>query len=293
MPERSGTVAAARPDYVIALRVPPAALSAARERPRWVRLIDSRLVRRLAILIVLAVAWQAYGRFASNDLIFPTLTETARAFWQLLVHGRLLTHTLISLDLLLKAYAIGVVLAFCLVVPAVSFRLGADVLSTLTAMFNPLPAIALLPLAMLWFGLGQSSIVFVTVHSVLWAVALNAHAGFQSVSETVRMAGRNMGMRRLRYVFCLLIPAALPSILTGLRVGWAFAWRTIIAAEMVFGASSGPGGIGWFIFERRDTMDTSAVFAGLATVVLIGLAVEGALFRSIETHTVRKWGMQR
>ena len=104
-------------------------------------------------------------------------------------------------------------------------------------MFNPLPAIALLPLALLWFGLGATSLVFVIVHSVLWAVALNTHSGFTSVSPTLRMAGQNCGLRGLAYVALLLVPAAFPSILTGLKIGWAFAWRTLIAAELVFGVS--------------------------------------------------------
>jgi NitT/TauT family transport system permease protein len=123
-------------------------------------------------------------------------------------------------------------------------------------MFNPLPAIALLPLAMLWFGLGVPSLMFVMVHSVLWAVALNTHAGFQSISETHRMVGQNYGLRGLRYVGAILIRAAFPSILTGLKIGWAFAWRTLIAAELVFGVSSRSGGLGWFIYENRNLLQT-------------------------------------
>jgi NitT/TauT family transport system permease protein len=159
-------------------------------------------------------------------------------------------------------------------------------------MFNPLPAIALLPLALLWFGLGAKSLIFVIVHSVLWAVALNTHSGFMSVSPTLRMAGQNCGLRGIRYVAFLLVPAAFPSILTGLKIGWAFAWRTLIAAELVFGASSRSGGLGWFIFENRNQLETASVFAGLLTVILIGLFVESVIFRSIENATVRRWGMQ-
>ena len=84
-----------------------------------------------------------------------------------------------------------------------------------------------------------------------------------------------------------------PSILTGLKIGWAFAWRTLIAAELVFGVSSGSGGLGWFIFENRNQLETANVFAGLFTVIIIGLLVESVVFRSIENGTVRKWGMQQ
>jgi NitT/TauT family transport system permease protein len=155
-----------------------------------------------------------------------------------------------------------------------------------------LPAIALLPLALIWFGLGDVSIMFVLVHSELWAVALNTHSGFRSVSSTLRMVGRNYGLKGPRFIAKILIPAAFPSILTGLKIGWAFAWRTLIAAELVFGVSSGQGGLGWYIYENKNMLDIPAVFAGLFTVILIGLFVENLIFRNIEVATVRKWGMQ-
>jgi NitT/TauT family transport system ATP-binding protein len=88
------------------------------------------------------------------------------------------------------------------------------------------------------------------------------------------------------------LPAAFPSILTGLKVGWAFAWRTLIAAELVFGVSSGSGGLGWFIYENKNQLEIPNVFAGLFTVILIGLVVENLIFRNVETRTVKKWGMQ-
>jgi NitT/TauT family transport system permease protein len=106
------------------------------------------------------------------------------------------------------------------------------------------------------------------------------------------MVGRNYDLRGLRYIRKILIPAAFPSILTGLKIGWAFAWRTLVAAELVFGVSSGQGGLGWFIFENRNLLEIPAVFAGLLTVILIGLVVENLIFRTIEARTVLKWGLQ-
>src|SRR5207344_1845990 len=136
------------------------------------------------------------------------------------------------------------------------------------------------------------SIIFVLVHSVLWAVALNTHSGFMSVSNTLRMVGRNYGLRGPAYVAKILIPAAFPSILTGLKIGWAFAWRTLIAAELVFGVSSGKGWLGWYIFESKNQLDIPEVFAGLLTIIMIGLLVENVIFRTLENRTVRRWGMQ-
>jgi NitT/TauT family transport system permease protein len=193
----------------------------------------------------------------------------------------------------LQGYAAGVALAFLLTSLAVSTRVGRDLLETLTSMFNPLPAIALLPLALLWFGLGRGSLIFVIVHSVLWPLALNTYAGFHGVPETLRMAGRNYGLSGLRLVLQILVPAALPAIVSGLKIGWAFAWRTLIAAELVFGATSGKGGLGWYIFQNRNELYTDKVFAGLALVILIGLLVENVVFRTLERVTVQRWGMQR
>jgi NitT/TauT family transport system permease protein len=265
---------------------------AARPLGFFERISEITLVRRLTILIVLGLIWQAYATYLSNPLLFPSLSETLSALWDALVRGPLIERTLTSLRILLMGYAAGLALAAIFTTLAVSTRVGTDLLSTLTAMFNPLPAIALLPLALLWFGLGEKSLVFVIIHSVLWAVALNTHTGFMSVSPTLRMAGQNCGLHGLSYVTQLLVPAAFPSILTGLKIGWAFAWRTLIAAELVFGVSSRSGGLGWFIFENRNQLETPSVFAGLFMVIMIGLFVESVIFRGIENATVRRWGMQ-
>ncbi len=255
------------------------------------RLWNSGVLRKTLFLIVLGLIWEGYARYLDNPLLFPTLSETLQSGWENIQNGVLPARAWTSLRILLMGYAAGIVLAATLTIVAISTRIGTDILETMTAMFNPLPAIALLPLALIWFGLGTGSLVFVLIHSVLWAVALNTHAGFLGVSQTMRMVGRNYELRGLRYVWLILIPAAFPSILTGLKVGWAFAWRTLIAAELVFGVSSGKGGLGWFIFENRNVLDIPAVFAGLLTVILIGLAVENLVFRTVEQRTVRRWGV--
>lgn len=264
------------------------------ERPlsAWERLTNVAAVRRLFILVLLVIVWQVYSVPLNNPLMFPTFTASAVAFWDALINGSLLLKAWVSISVLLMGYAAGVAVAAVLTTLAVSTRFGNDLLATLTAMFNPLPAIALLPLALLWFGLGNGSLIFVLIHAVLWPLSLNTHSGFMAVPNTLRMAGRNYGLSGLRYVFKILMPAAFPSILSGLKIAWAFAWRTLIAAELVFGVSSGSGGLGWFIYENKNELEIAYVFAGLGTVIIIGLLVENVVFRTIEEKTVRKWGMQ-
>ena len=249
-------------------------------------------VRKGLLLLLLAGIWQMYAVQLNNPLLFPTFSSTVVALWQAVADGGLLGKAWFSIKILLMGYASGLALATVLTVLAITTTLGNDLLETLTSMFNPLPAIALLPLALIWFGLGNGSIVFVLIHAVLWPVALNTHSGFRAVSNTMRMVGRNYGLTGFSYVVRILIPGAFPSILSGLKIGWAFAWRTLIAAELVFGVSSGSGGLGWFIYENKNVLEIPAVFAGLFTVILIGLMVENLIFRNIEAKTVRKWGMQ-
>jgi NitT/TauT family transport system permease protein len=256
------------------------------------RLYNQGWIRKFVILAFLAIVWEVYGRILNNALLFPTFSATVEAFVTSIASGELPGKAWASIHVLLMGYAAGIVLAAVLTAAAITSRIGTDFLETMTSMLNPLPAIALLPLALIWFGLGNGSLIFVLVHSVTWSVALNTHSGFLSVSNTLKMVGRNYGLRGGRYVTKILVPAAFPSILTGLKIGWAFAWRTLIAAELVFGVSSGSGGLGWFIYENKNLLDIANVFAGLFTVILIGLAVENLIFRTLERHTVQRWGMQ-
>ena len=163
----------------------------------WERIYNQSAVRKVFILIMLAVLWEIYSRLLNNALLFPTFTSTIEAFYEAIVHGGLLGKAWTSIKVLLIGYSAGIALAALLTVVAITSRFGTDLLETLTSMFNPLPAIALLPLALIWFGLGNGSLVFVLIHSVLWAVALNTHSGFLSVSNTMRMVGRNYGLRGL------------------------------------------------------------------------------------------------
>lgn len=251
-------------------------------------------VRKLAVVLGFVVAWELYTRIAGVPiLLFPSFSDTCVAIVKAFSDHRLLAKINFTLTSLAVGYAVGLAAAAVLVFLASISRVWSDILTTATAMFNPLPAIAILPLAMLWFGLGSFSLVFVLVHAVLWAVALNTYVGFQGVSQTQRMVGLNYGLRGMFFAAKILVPAALATILSGMKIGWAFAWRTLIGAELVFGATARGGGLGWHIFENSENLNTDQVFAGLFTIILIGVLVEYVVFRNVETRTVQRWGMQR
>jgi NitT/TauT family transport system permease protein len=257
-----------------------------------IRVLRSPVLRKAAIVIGLLALWEAWTRLAAvSPLLFPPASTVLAAFARSVASGEIPGYAGQSLKILLTGMAVGAGLALVLTTLAVTTRLGAEVLETLTSMFNPLPAIALMPLALLWFGLGPRALVFVIIHSVLWPMSLNTYAGFVTVPPTLRRVGQNFGLSGWRLVTGILLPAAFPYILSGVKIGWAFAWRTIIAAEMVFGVAGSQGGLGWFIYQNRFEMNTDLVFAGLLTVILIGLLVEHLFFRWLERRTVLRWGM--
>jgi NitT/TauT family transport system permease protein len=256
-----------------------------RAQARW-------MLAKLVVVAALVAVWEAATRlFHVSPLLFPPASAVVRALGRSVIQGEVPGYAAQSLQVLLAGMGIGVALTLLLTSVAVTTRTGSAVLETLTSMFNPLPAIALMPLSLLWFGLGTGSLIFVIVHSVLWPMALNTYTGFVTVPPTLRKVGQSFGLSGWPYVAGILLPAAFPHILAGVKIGWAFAWRTVIAAEMVFGVAGSQAGLGWFIYQNRFEMNTELVFAGLVTVVLIGLLVENLFFRWVERRTVVRWGM--
>jgi NitT/TauT family transport system permease protein len=259
-------------------------------RLRWSSL--PTVARRSILLVAMVLLWQLYVSVSGvSPLLVSSPAEIAEAFWEGWVSGKLAAATLVTLEILGLGMLVGMGLAAVLTTFATWTRIGEDVLVLLTSMLNPLPAIAILPLAILWFGLSPTALVFVIANAVTWPIAINVSTGFRTVNPTILMVGRNLGLRGFKLVKDVLMPAALPHTISGLKTGWAFGWRTIIAAELVFGVAGGGGGLGYFINDSRYFLRIPDVFAGLVTIALIGIALD-VVFTWIERKTVIRWGMK-
>ena len=248
--------------------------------------------RRAAIVIGLLAVWQLYVVVSGvSPLLVSSPADVAEAIVTGFTEGELLTATLTTLKILLTAMVIGMVLAAVFTTLATWTKFGEDLLVLLTSMLNPLPSIAVLPLAILWFGLSTTALVVVIANAVIWPISINVSQGFRTANPTVVAVGRNIGLSGWRLVRDVLMPAALPHTISGLKTGWAFGWRTIIAAELVFGVAGSGGGLGYFINDARYFLRTPDVFAGLVTIMTIGIALDLA-FSWLERRTVVKWGMK-
>jgi NitT/TauT family transport system permease protein len=257
---------------------------------RWGNL--PALPRRAFLVLAMLAAWQIYITVSGvSPLLIVGPVEVAKAMAGGLRDGALIDSTVNTMKILLIAMAIGIGLAAVFTTLATWTRVGEDLLVLLTSMLNPLPSIALLPLAILWFGLSSTALVVVIANAVIWPISINVSQGFRTANPTVVAVGRNIGLSGWRLVRDVLMPAALPHTLSGLKTGWAFGWRTIIAAELVFGVAGEGGGLGYYINDARYFLRTDEVLAGLVTIALIGIAFD-VLFSWFERRTVVRWGMK-
>lgn len=263
-------------------------------RSAWLtRLSQNRNGQRLLIVLVLLGLWQGYVWVAQiPPLLFPGPIAVLQALVQEIVNFKLLAVTLSTLILLFEGMVIGILLGTTLAIISRTSRFGQTLVDVLASMLSPLPGVALLPLVMIWFGFSSTSIIVVVVHATTWPIALNTDTGFGMINPTVLMVGRNLGLDTKRQIWDIMLPAALPNILTGIRTAWAFGWRTVIAAELVFGVAGSAAGLGWYINDSRYYLRTANVFAGLVVIALLGILLD-SVFRWIEQRTVEKWGMKR
>ncbi|HYH02324.1 MAG TPA: ABC transporter permease subunit [Bacillota bacterium] len=250
------------------------------------------LLIRAGWLLTLGLLWEIIaftGVF--NPLLFPRIEVIGIALFKSIQNGAMIQTAGFSLLLIFEGLLIGSLFALGLAALAQFSRVIHGLVETLAVVAHPLPGIALLPLVILWLGTGTRAIVFIIIHSVLWPLLVNTMTGFNTIPRIYREIGANLNLSPWQSFRLILLPASFPYLLSGLKIGWARAWRAIISAEMIFGAAGGIGGLGWYIFQRRVFMDSAGLYAGLIVIIMLGMLVEELVFGKVEELTVKKWGM--
>lgn len=254
--------------------------------------IYKTIIQKSFILLSLMFLWELIARSGIfNELLFPRFSTIALSFFQQVQNGYLIEITLVSLSLIFKGLLISLIIALLLSFLAMMGNFFHNLVEVLNSIFHPLPGIALLPVAMLWFGLSEASIIFIIAHSVIWPMVISFLTGLKSIPRINIEVGQNIGLKGPALIWGVMLPAASPYILSGIKIGWARAWRSAIAAEMVFGAVGTAGGLGWHIFKTRYDFDIVGTFAALLTIMVVGIVVEELFFNSIENRTIKRWNM--
>lgn len=248
-----------------------------------------RLLGVAAPFLVVGALWEIVAQSGVfPPRLFPPLEEVAATFARLTAAGILPHHAALTLWRLAAGFAIAALAGVLLGIAMGRSRRAEAFLLPLVSIGAPVPGLAYAPLFLLWFGLGDSGAIVLVGFVALFPVVLNTWTGVKAVKEIWLRAAQTMGADDRRLFRHVILPGAAPYILTGLRLGLAQAWRILVAVEML---AAVPWGLGWLIFGAREFLNTDAMLAGIATIAILGLALENLVFRPIERYTVVRWGM--
>lgn len=245
-------------------------------------------VRRGLVVVVPLLAWELLSRIGPwPHWLFPGPVAVGRSIAAMAGDGRLASAVLRSLSRLAQGYALSVVVGVPLGIAMARSALVNASLRPVVLGLQALPSICWLPLAILWFGLSETAILFVVFMGSVLAVSIAAEDAVLGVDPILIRAAGTLGIRGLRFHLGVLLPAALPGVLTGLKLGWSFAWRALMAGELLFVA----GGLGQLLQAGRELLDAAQVMGVMVSIVAVGVAVDQGLFRIVELRVRRRWGL--
>ena len=255
-----------------------------RRESRW------RVIARNAFpFAVVAAIWEVLahaGIFPAR--LFPPVEAVVATFVRLTVAGILPHHALDTVLRLSGGFTLAAIAGVAIGVAMGRWRFAEDVFLPLVSIGAPIPGLAYAPLFLLWFGLGNLSAVLLVGFVSAFPVIFNTWTGVKAVKDIWVRSAQAMGADNRRLFRHVILPGALPYILTGLRLGLAQAWRILVGVEML---AAVPWGLGWLIFGAREFLNTDVMLAGITVIAIIGLALEKLVFQRIEDFTVVRWGM--
>ncbi|HEX5212393.1 MAG TPA: ABC transporter permease [Pseudolabrys sp.] len=247
------------------------------------------VARNVFPFLVVGAIWEILARAGVfPHQLFPTLEDIAASFVRLTVSGILPHHAIDTVFRLLSGFALAAVLGVSIGVLMGRSRRAEDICLPLVSVLAPIPGLAYTPLFLLWFGPGAFAALMLVAFVSMFPIIYNSWTGVKAVKEIWLRSAQSMGADNRRIFRYVILPGALPYILTGLRLGLAQAWRILVAVEML---ASVPWGLGWLIFGAREFLNTDAMMAGIAVIAAIGLCLEKFVFQKIEDYTVVRWGM--
>lgn len=245
----------------------------------------------LLIFVALLAGWQ----FAvDHGNISPARLPAPSAVWDYLVHalqnGQLISATRITMGRLFLGYFVGIALGIPLGMLTARFKLAHMTLGMIALGLQTLPSVCWAPLSIMWFGLNESAMLFIVVMGTIWAVILATDHGIRQIPPLYREAAETMGSRGLHLWFRVLVPASLPHIVSGTKQGWAFAWRSLMAAE-IYVSLTNADGLGHLLHYGRELRAMDQVVGVMFLIIFIGFAADKLLFSPWERFLRRRWGL--
>jgi len=250
-----------------------------------------RALRSLAFFTVLIALWEAASRAGWwSPVLVPSPFAIGRYIGEAVADGSLLKAGMVTMQRLLIGYIIGLALGIPLGLLTARFRFAADTLGVLALGLQTLPSVCWVPLALLWFGQTEAAMLFIVTMGTLWAVLLATDHGIRQIPPIYRRAASTMGSNGLHLLWHVLLPASLPHLVSGMKQGWAFAWRSLMAAEIYVTVLTGFG-LGHLLHYGRELQAMDQVAAIMLVILLVGFAADKALFSPWENFLRKRWGL--
>jgi NitT/TauT family transport system permease protein len=235
-----------------------------------------RRVQKIIWFVSLMAIWEIYTQVGHvNPMLLPPLSLIFGVMIKGLVSGELLAQLGQSLLMVFVGLGSAFLVALLMAYTGYFNQWLGSLFELLAGVLHPLPGIALLPVVILWVGVGLPAVFVIVIHAVLWALYLEVKNGFETMDQDLIEVAHNHGATPLQLFIYVLVPCNFAVIRTGLLIGWSRGWRALISAEMVFGAISTLGGMGWYLYERRAYMDTPGIYAGILLLIGVGALMEG------------------
>jgi ABC-type nitrate/sulfonate/bicarbonate transport system permease component len=249
------------------------------------------LLATILPIVAIMVLWEVAVRVSHVPAaVLPPVSDIFAAIWRMAYDGTLWQDIGATLGRLVKSAFAGMIIGTFLGVLMGYFRVWERALVSPMNFLLAIPGTALFPLSMIWFGLTDFAIVSILIYEVALTVMLNTWSGVKTVDLSLVRAGRAFGVSGFSLFSRVLIPAALPSIITGYRQAFSRAWRILVVAEMLVSVSAG---LGYRIYWAREYFNTDVVFGSLFVVGIVGLLIERVFLRTLEVMTVERWGVMR
>jgi NitT/TauT family transport system permease protein len=249
-----------------------------------------RFLSAAGFFMLLILLWQwAFRAKIWSPVLLPSPLQVAHYLKGAIQDGTLGHATVITMRRLLSGYVIGLVAGLPLGLLTARWNLFRDTIGTISLGLQTLPSVCWVPLALLWFGQTEAAMLFVVVMGTLWSVVIATETGVRNVPPIYRRAALTMGSRRLHIWLKVILPAALPFIVSGMKQGWAFAWRSLMAAEIFVTILTGFG-LGQLLHYGRELNAMDQVIAIMLVIVVIGLLADKIFFSPIEKFLHRRWG---
>ncbi len=253
----------------------------------------SRFGKMLLFFAGLVLVWEVMVlAHVWSPVLVPPPFSVGRYLWEAALDGSLATATLVTVKRLVLGYVAGLLLGLPLGLLTARFRFLGDTLGLLALGLQALPSVCWVPLALLWFGQTEGAMFFVVVMGTLWSVIIATDNGVRNVPPIYARAARTMGSRGLHTWLRVILPAALPFIVGGMKQGWAFAWRSLMAAEIYVTILSGFG-LGHLLHYGRELNAMEQVIGIMLVLLAIGLLADKILFSPWEKFLHRRWGTAR